>query len=355
MEQICWRCVADEELVRRIKATGLVDVCACCGGARRLTIAAEDLATLLRPLALLYTSAVEFMPMEYLKDGPHPTLAEVFVDEWQLFDDLETAICVLDACMEPCHPKHNPDQSPLDPERTAYEEETWWTGDYERVAALRKRWADVKAALLHTNRYFPGAGIDEISAALWVAESTMLKGTPLFRARLGSEEDGFTRAKMGAPPASKATGGRANPVGMPYLYLGSDEGTAVAEVRPHRGDKVMIAEFKLRQDLPVVDLRRPTIGSPFAWGDRLHEVLRTMPFLADLGREMSRPVSSQRRELEYVPTQYLCELIKSKGYRGVAYASGLSEGWNLALFDSSLAKSRRPVERAVGRVSITLK
>ena len=89
-------------------------------------------------------------------------------------------------------------------------------------------------------------------------------------------------------------------------------------------------------------------------GDRLAEVVRVMPFLRDLGREMSRPIPADRREVQCIPTQYLCEWIKSQKYDGVAYESGVAKGWNVALFDATIAKGNAPKRRAVQSVAVSL-
>jgi len=48
--------------------------------------------------------------------------------------------------------------------------------------------------------------------------------------------------------------GRANPVGVSYFYGAEDEGTAVAEKRPHRGALVSLAEGVTLHDLRLIDL-----------------------------------------------------------------------------------------------------
>lgn len=37
-------------------------------------------------------------------------------------------------------------------------------------------------------------------------------------------------------------------------------------------------------------------------------------------------------DLEYLPSQYLCEFVKHIGFDGVVYRSSLAEGDNLAIF-----------------------
>ena len=58
-----------------------------------------------------------------------------------------------------------------------------------------------------------------------------------------------------------------------------------------------------------------------------------MPFLKRLGYELSKPIRRQDSELDYLPTQYLTEFIKSINSDGIAYGSSLNKiGQNLAIF-----------------------
>ena len=60
-----------------------------------------------------------------------------------------------------------------------------------------------------------------------------------------------------------------------------------------------------------------------------------MPFLVHLSDKLSQPVLPHKKELEYLPTQYLCELIKDRGFNGIAFKSSLEKGYNYVIFDES--------------------
>lgn len=53
----------------------------------------------------------------------------------------------------------------------------------------------------------------------------------------------------------------------------------------------------------------------------------------DIDQEFSRPVTRSDDMADYVPTQILTELFKSKGMDGIRYKSALGDGGNFALFD----------------------
>jgi hypothetical protein len=51
------------------------------------------------------------------------------------------------------------------------------------------------------------------------------------------------------PLAERATEGRANPKGIPVLYLSTDQETAMSGVRPAVGTFLSVAQFEIRRDL----------------------------------------------------------------------------------------------------------
>ncbi len=68
---------------------------------------------------------------------------------------------------------------------------------------------------------------------------------------------------MGAPPCGVSSGGRANPEGISYLYLSNKPKVTLYEIRAGIYDYVTIAEFKLKQDIQVVDFNPIDKISPF--------------------------------------------------------------------------------------------
>ena len=154
-----------------------------------------------------------------------------------------------------------------------------------------------------------------------------------YRARI-SDQKGFDLNKMGKPPAESSVSGRANPVGIPYLYVSTDKNTVLYESRATHLDFITIAEFKLKERLNVVQLRQIENLSPFVLEDFLEEYLKYQKYLKRLEIELSKPLRRHDQKLEYLPTQYLCEYVKSLGYDAIEYGSSLHDGGvNLAIFN----------------------
>ena len=226
-----------------------------------------------------------------------------------------------------------------------------------------ERWQKFRHELMHVNRFFPQGTIDleRLKKLLpYLRVSAAEFNRDWYRARLQVDEAPFAIDQMGAPPHNKVPHGRANPAGIPYLYLASSVETAIGEIRPHPGEKATVAEFRLAVDGQYLDLRHPrkTI-SPFQLSDEQeldeHDValLRgDIEFLAQLGEELTRPVVPQAGAINYIPSQYVCELAKLRGFSGVIYRSSVTEGINLALFDAAALRPVRLRQHAVTRVIV---
>ncbi|MEG3638573.1 RES family NAD+ phosphorylase [Magnetococcus sp. PR-3] len=220
------------------------------------------------------------------------------------------------------------------------------------------QWETLRDELMHGNRWF----LDDKSkidtdrlAQLIVHVVQEVSPGSWHRARvLAEHEQCFSLDKMGPPPQRKATNGRANPAGIPYLYLGSTTETATSEIRPHTGDNICIASFEIPK-IKVVDLQKPRkLVSPFYLSESsaIDQLRSDLPFLERLGDELTRPVLPQGAAIDYLPSQYLCEFIKKEGYDGVLYRSSVSDGVNLALFDPEKAIGKAVKRYQIKKVSV---
>jgi hypothetical protein len=221
-------------------------------------------------------------------------------------------------------------------------------------------WEKLRDELRYHNRFFPAVNIDLERLELLLSPLTLDADeipNQWYRARIQTGEAPYPIGEMGAPPKRVASHGRANPAGIPYLYLGSTQNTAISEIRPHAGEIACVADFRTPPDLKLVDLRSPRkMVSPFLLEDAtdIGRMRNDLPFLERLGDELTRPVVPQSAAIDYTPSQYLCEFIKKCGYSGVVYRSSVSDGINLALFDPTVAESGNVTQYRVSRVSIEI-
>jgi len=219
-------------------------------------------------------------------------------------------------------------------------------------------WTTLRDELMYKNRYFLDEALDKDRLGELLSHLTTSELPEIwYRARITMSDIGYTIDQMGAPPRDLASHGRANPPGIPYLYLGSAPDTAIAEIRPHTGETASVAQFTLQGAITAVDLRNPReLVSPFLLEDasEVGRMRADVPFLEILGNELTRPVLPRSAAIDYLPSQYLCEFIKKIGYNGVIYRSSVSDGINLALFDPVRAVANSVALYDVQRVSVVV-
>jgi hypothetical protein len=203
-----------------------------------------------------------------------------------------------------------------------------------------EQWENFREELKHRNRFFPNnaPAIPHLEPFGKYIGVLLNKGSKKFyRARINTSDKPFKISKMGKPVKKLVSNGRANPIGIPYLYVASSIDTAISEVRGHKGEIVTMAEFQIKSNLELADLRDPkSTISPFELNEEneLELIYKNMPFLTLLGNELSKPIIPREANLEYLSSQYLCELLKHIGFHGIIYKSSISDGNNYVIFNA---------------------
>ena len=141
------------------------------------------------------------------------------------------------------------------------------------------------------------------------------------------------------PLADRAVEGRANPKGIPCLYLATDKDTALAEVRPWIGSLLSAGQFELLRDVTVVNCMTDSKGRRIYVGDgEPSPERREKSVWYDIDSAFAKPVGRNDDLADYAPTQIIAELFKAEGFDGIAYRSSLGQGRNIALFDIETAE-----------------
>ena len=196
-------------------------------------------------------------------------------------------------------------------------------------------WEQLTEEIKYTNRFHLQNKLDlkKLKILLSRYKKPINKGRKFFRARISSE-NGYMLSEMSNPPKEKTRSGRANPTGISYLYLADHINTTLYEIRASLYDYATIGEFRLKENIEVVNLRGDTYDPMLlADNEELEDFLVHQPFITELELNLSKPKRRSDNELDYLPTQYLSEFIKSIGFDGVEFQSSLySEGYNLAIF-----------------------
>jgi len=192
--------------------------------------------------------------------------------------------------------------------------------------------------------------LESVLATSREKEELIPAGSVLFRAQVGHDwrpEDlegrvteefpcAFPPERM-KPLQDRAVEGRANAKGIPCLYLGTHEETAVAEVRPWVGALVSVARLRTTRPLRVVNCTSDDKRIMLYFNEPAPEE-RQRAVWRDIDRAFSQPVSPSDDVASYAPTQVLAEVFRQSGPDGVAYTSAVGPGHNIAIFDTAAAE-----------------
>lgn len=211
-----------------------------------------------------------------------------------------------------------------------------------------------KRNIMHGQRYFHDQETEQfLSEVLQTSirrKEVIGKETIFWRAQLGHEWrseiwEGEETGEVPCPHSPErmnprrylASEGRANPKGIPCLYLATDKETAMFELRPWVGSAISVGQFQVKKDLSIINcsllhdkLIRYIPGPNFKEPD---DDKKEEAVWSNIDESFSRPVSVSDDRADYVPTQIISEFFKSNGYDGVVYKSLLGTGFNIALFD----------------------
>ncbi len=223
-----------------------------------------------------------------------------------------------------------------------------------------RSYAEFAKLVRHSRRYVwtsqEAAFLETVRATIRDRDVELRKGMILYRAQLGinlemrTDDDGsplyvepmgYTADRM-KPRRNQAKEGRANPAGIPVLYLGTTEKTAISEVRPWTGTSVSVAQFEILRPLRAIDLSqghgKTSIGEisldRLFSGGPFEPDLKERAVWIDIDNAFSEPVTVSDDLADYVPTQILAELFRDVGYEAIIYKSQFDEaGFNVVIFE----------------------
>ena len=168
-------------------------------------------------------------------------------------------------------------------------------------------------------------------------------------------EDPFTNDKMFCPPKENSTAGRANPSGIPFLYLSDNRQTILYEIRASYLDEISIGTFSLKEgasDVIISDFTEsPTLFHP----SKVKERIKSTLLKKLISRDLSKPLRRYDSELDYIPTQFICEFIKIyTGVQGIKFRSSLhTVGNNIVIFDQNIMECKQVEKVKITKVVIT--
>ncbi len=322
----CNLCFGDTHLKEAIKCySKQIGTCTFCESDDVALIDPSDLADKFAPIEEFYEKSNE--------DKNTFRLIELLREDWSLFENLENkdAELLLGIIL-----------NSKDIKNTRYLKRVL---DEDKIT----QWDELGKELKDSNRFFPVTfeklkkdGLGGLISDLQIKLADLGDEIKFYRSR---KNDGLAIQpidKMKGPPSGRATAGRVNPFGISCLYVASTLKTAIAELRPHKSEQLTVAELVTSKERKIVliDLRNPRkVFSPFKNAEMLERRFADLGLLVRLSQDLSKPIFQHEAEIEYLPTQFLCEYIKSIGFDGVIYNSALGDGHNYVFFDQTILET----------------
>lgn len=332
--KICKDCFLDEELRSEINANAVIDgICDVCGKQSKVMDFSEFYGFFTTLLELYSPTA-----------NSNKTIVDIIQDEWHFFKDKDIAMVLLADVIG----ANNPGYSITD------------FVDYTDDICIRIAvWDRLKISVKEKSRFF--TNMDEFAQYNYLTAGKSLHvGQKLYRSRITPVGQKKIKCdKMGCPPKELATAGRANPIGIPYLYLSDSAKTTYFEVRAVYLDKLSVGTFRIERELELVDFIYD-VNLFLAYNDgttSLKEIVIKKKIIDAISEDLSKPLRRYDSELEYVPTQLICEYCKRiVGADGISFESSLHKGGrNYVLFDDSSAKCVRVDSHEITKIDIDKK
>lgn len=335
-KRICYECIGEKFLSLEIQKNGRVRKCSYCGVSNK-TIVASDLADKIQQVfEQLYERTSEYpdsFQEAMMKDnessyeweregeGTVDAIENLVIIERPIAEDLQQILAdrFYDRSAEEIG------------EETEFDDSIQY--DYMGVSAKawEEEWNVFEKSLKTETRYFNQSGeaylhrvfdgIDQLNTAngepIIIIAGKSHKLNVVYRSRCFQSNESLRQAlsdvtkHLGPPPHKMARAGRMNAVGVSVFYGSTKEATALAEVRPPVGSKVVVAKFNIIRDLRLLNLTAlsdlKSEGSLF--DDQFVQQLSRTQFIRQLCNRMTIPVMPDDENTEYLITQAIADYL----------------------------------------------
>jgi len=315
--QICPNCFKDAELKAFVSASTILGDCAICKSTNQSIMDIMELMDFFQELI------DNFKPV---KDGN--SIKNKIQKSWAFFSNNDVAEKILNHVLKKIDTDIQDANSIVD-----YIAEI--TNNYGY-------WEILKKELKWSHRFL--SNLEQLLDLGWDGffntQYRLSPDTSLYRARVHhqSGNQAYSRDEMFTPKQHLAKGGRANPLGIPYLYLSDNRETVLYEVRASYLDELSIATFQLKAEYDSVNIVDFTENTALFRPEKVRETITAKLLREKVSRDLSKPMRRYDSEIEYIPTQYICEFIRIiTGALGIRYDSSLHpSGKNVVIFDQKI-------------------
>lgn len=332
--EVCPNCFADKELKGFILSSTINGDCQICESSNVKLLDIAELLDFFQELIDNYQLA---------EDGE--SLKSIIQGNWSFFTSHNTAARILNEVL----PK-------LSTNIISAEEQVKYTDD---IIDNYSHWNKLKEELKFSRRFL--SNIEYLTEELgwdgfFETQYLLQPNSELFRARVHHQKNlpAYTPDKMMCPNPDIAGGGRANPLGIPYLYLSDNPETVLYEVRASYLDELSIATFRLKNDKGTIKIVDFTENTPLFQPTKINQTIKARLLRERISRDLSKPMRRYDTELEYIPTQFICEFINVfTGASGIRFNSSLHiTGKNFVIFDQDLMECVDVVLKKVNSVNM---
>ena len=331
--RVCSKCFSDKEIQGYINSFHNKGKCDICNSIDVLSIEVSELLDFFQELI------DNFIIVEVGQ-----SLQTKIQDKWIFFASNDIAASILNAIL----PLLSTDIQNSD-EFVDYAQD---------ITANLAHWQDLKEKLKWERRFI--SDIDYLVELGWDGffntQYELKPETELFRARVHHESNlpAYDKSKMKTPEPKYVNGGRANPSGIPFLYLSDNTETVLYEVRASYLDELSIATFKLMANIESIKIVDFTEVTSLFQPNSINSTIKAKLLRDEISRDLSKPMRRYDTEIEYIPTQFICEFIKVfTGASGIRFYSSLDiTGKNIVIFDQDIMDCEEVSLRKINNMNL---
>ena len=331
----CSNCFCDSEIKAIIEGKKVKGTCDFCGSENSYVYDIEQDSTLtemFNDLLDAYTP-VSGLPEDFPKESTD-LIKNILFSKWHIFTLNSDSIYKLLTTI--CADRYSEQSDLFDAPVGILQSQN--SSYLEEYSILKNScWEDFVSEIKFKNRFHSNTiNTKMLYTFLHCTRKAYKSRSVFYRARVCPNAHGFLKKEMGPPPDGKAGSGRVNPSGIQVLYLADSTETTLYEIRAGIYDYVSVGRFVLNEDIEVINLADIDKISPFSgvqYGFDFTQYAINIDHLKKIGNEIAKPLRNDNH-LDYLPTQYISDFIRSKGYDGIEYISTMrNRGVNLAVFD----------------------
>lgn len=332
--KICPDCFSDKEIKGFIFSLGDLGKCSVCGAESIYVIDISELLDFFQELVENLLPSVDGIPV-------HSFIQK----HWDFFSSDKIAQEILKEVL----PK-------VSVFITEHDDKVIFSND---ITENFEYWDFLKKELKWSRRFISDiANIEDLGwDGFFNTQFTLTSKDVLYRARVHHQSGltPFEKEGMFCPRREEVNGGRANPAGIPYLYLSDNPQTVLYEVRASYLDELSIATFKLKNKTSTVKIVDFTEETSLFQPSSVNETIKGQLLRNRISVDLSKPMRRYDSEVEYIPTQFICEFIKVfTGASGIRFNSSLHpSGKNIVIFDQELMKCEKVELKRIDSLKLT--